>query len=410
MQCKESISAPARSGAWLDLVAVATEANALGTIRSTVSTVDQELRFSTNIGAALAWPQAYFTPVYEFSDGDRVSDAIGAGTSFRVSVTASSELHARTLAILAYLGDGEHSMTYEENAAHRWRTPERVAIAYSERPGVIIVDHVARTVALITTSDDPTAPFEAARLIREVFTKGLERSGWFVMHAGAVELHGRGIVICGPKYAGKTTLVCALLESAGAHFISNDRVNISAEADGYHVLAWPMSTRIGLGTCLASDALRPCLRGGTFAYPQTGWNPRVGLSDGEAKSLARASPTLKLELITQELAAAFDTSATAGAGVACVVLPRWRPDGPSAEIYRPASDATVVQRLTGQLLTPRDSDYPDWLELRSIDEGELATQGRAMVRNIARRVPIVELSFADAAAATEALSAAMPRL
>ncbi len=49
------------------------------------------------------------------------------------------------------------------------------------------------------------------------------RWAWLELHAAAVEAAGRGIVIAGPKRAGKTTLLLELLRSGLARPVANDR-------------------------------------------------------------------------------------------------------------------------------------------------------------------------------------------
>jgi hypothetical protein len=386
--------------AWSELTEIATDCASLATIQRVVQNASHELRFTTNAKAALEWPQLYFDDVYSFQ-----ADGVVKGAS--INVTVSRELHDRARATLEQLSDGEPSSTYEDQLAHRWRVPGWTVIAYAERPGVILVDRELPAVSFVTTPEDLKAPFEAARLIREVFSKMLEHDGWFVMHAGAVDLGGRGLIVCGPKFAGKTTLVCALIEWSGAHFIANDRINVSTGSSGFRVLAWPMSSRIGIGTCLASPALRPWLQGGDFAYPQTGWDPRTGLTDGDAERLARSSAAPKIELVTKELVGALGGAATAGGEAICIIFPRWRRDGPPAEIHVPESGEDVVERLCAQLLTPHDSDYPDWLELRRCDETELATAGRQLLRAMAAQLTVFEVSFADASAAATTIAKAL---
>jgi hypothetical protein len=62
-----------------------------------------------------------------------------------------------------------------------------------------------------------------------------------IVHAGAVAHRGRGIVLPGPSFAGKTTLVAALL-AAGASYLSDELAVIDAQGM-LHAFPRPLSLR-----------------------------------------------------------------------------------------------------------------------------------------------------------------------
>lgn len=63
------------------------------------------------------------------------------------------------------------------------------------------------------------------------------------IHAGAVLLAGRAVLVCGPSGAGKSSL-CALLIDHGAHLIADDRVIL--EATHGRLIARPVPNLAGL--------------------------------------------------------------------------------------------------------------------------------------------------------------------
>jgi hypothetical protein len=76
-------------------------------------------------------------------------------------------------------------------------------------------------------------------------------AGWTFVHAGAVAVKGQAIVLPGRSFAGKTTLVRALIEQ-GADYLSDEYA--AFDADGLvHPYPKPLSIRPGDGTRRSVD-------------------------------------------------------------------------------------------------------------------------------------------------------------
>ena len=69
------------------------------------------------------------------------------------------------------------------------------------------------------------------RLVREFAMTSSVRAGALIIHGAAFGVGDRGVVIAGPKKAGKTTLLMHVLQHVAARFVSNDRV-VAAWEDG----------------------------------------------------------------------------------------------------------------------------------------------------------------------------------
>lgn len=343
---------------------------------------------SSNDDRVVDWPVSYLAPACTFEEG--VSRAATG-----VVCVVDHDLHGRLRSVLAGL-PATTASTYEGRRVRRTDLgPAHVALAYVDGPGVCAVDLARRRVRYVTP-DVSDARFEAARLVREVLRRQGEHRGEVTIHAGAVRLDGRVWVIPGAKGAGKTTTVCAMLEHAGADFVANDRVHVSARDGGYVVAAWPMTTRIGLGTCQGSARLRPWLRPTTQpVYPQTGWDPVTGLTDADLAAMIPARDGPKVELTTAELVATMGCGAAAGGPVAGILMPRrdGRAIGVSA---RRADRGRTVDLLLEQAFTPDDDAYPDWLGLRTRSVTDLARGAASTLARLAGDVPRVEVEFADA--------------
>jgi hypothetical protein len=354
--------------------------------------------FSVNAGRFADWPRRYLAPAFSFAPAAVVSPPA-------IAVVEDDRLHRELRAFAAATSPPISSATYEDEPADRYVLPDGiVALLYRDRPGVTLIQREAGAVGFVTTVGDAQAPFEAARLLREVLRRRLEADGHVVLHAGAVALDGGVWIVSGPKYAGKTTLVCALTEFAGADFIANDRVFLLAGTDGLEVLAWPMSVRIAPGTYLGSPGLRRWLRPGRqLEYPEPGWDPVRGIDEKEARRFAASGGGPKVDLVPSELVAALGGRVLPGGRLAGVLLPARDAALASEEGWvAPASPEPVAERLGGELLTPDDDDYPDWLGLGA-EASALESGAHDLVEDLVRLHPLREVCFSTGRGAARAV-------
>lgn len=83
----------------------------------------------------------------------------------------------------------------------------------------------------------------------------LEASGWRCFHAAAVCKGSTGVVICGPKGRGKTTLAYQLCRHGGFRLLSNDKVYVRREGDRLRVIPFLQNMRLGLGLIRSEPGL-----------------------------------------------------------------------------------------------------------------------------------------------------------
>jgi hypothetical protein len=364
-------------------------------VRYRVTRGQDELTFGTDDPAIAAWPVDYLAPGCRF-------EPLPAGAGPATVTCAVDPGAVETLRRLLAGRTATAATTYEDRPVRRVELDGAVALAYTDRPGVTVVAAGGRQVGYLA-ADVADARFEAARLVREVLRRRGEDRGEVVVHAGAVLLGGAAWIVCGPKGAGKTTTVCALLEHLGADFVANDRVHLDRSGAGFAVTAWPMSTRIGLGTCLGSARLRPWLRPRrTPVYPQTGWDPAAGIAPAAARRLAAAADAPKIELVTSELVASMGAAAAAGGPLAGLLLPTRRPDLDRPQV-RSGTPDRAARLLLDQSFTPDDDAYPDWLGLRSRPAAELARDAHRLLADLSRAVPVLDVAFAESVSLAAAL-------
>ena len=92
----------------------------------------------------------------------------------------------------------------------------------------------------------------------EIATDQLMMLGWLPFHAAAFADKGRGVLIVGPRRAGKTSLLLHALAAPSSHPISNDRAVISPSRDGQlrlEGLATVVRIRVGTADLLGRQDL-----------------------------------------------------------------------------------------------------------------------------------------------------------
>ncbi len=77
------------------------------------------------------------------------------------------------------------------------------------------------------------------RVVRELAMGPVVATGGVLVHAAAVATDGGVVVVSGPKRAGKTTLLLALLEGGGTRFVAADRCVLRRGGDGVSVRGLP---------------------------------------------------------------------------------------------------------------------------------------------------------------------------
>ena len=107
--------------------------------------------------------------------------------------------------------------------------------------------------------------------------------GWVFVHAGAVAINGRALVIPGRSGAGKSTLVAALIDRGATYF--SDEYAVFDDRGNVHAYPKPLTLRDEGGSQVAvnhqqfGEELRPVPLGavvvGAFAGLDTTWQPNT---------------------------------------------------------------------------------------------------------------------------------------
>lgn len=248
---------------------------------------------------------------------------------------------------------------------------EQQADAYAVR-----VHH--RRIELYLRSDARRPHGYPLRLMREAMLRTYENRGGNVFHAAGADLGGHGVLICGPRSAGKTTLLTHLLRSARGSLLSNDRLILQPHG---RLIAVPLPVPVARGTLESVPELAQALL--TSSRPQPAVT-ELPWTFGSAQ---------KAEFSAREYAAALHTSITAGSWLKTILLPRLTDTAEPLRI-RTLAAAESEHTLKASSFTPHDEFWQHpWLIPRTLPDADLQNRSSQLIRNIADRIPCLEVRF-----------------
>lgn len=111
-----------------------------------------------------------------------------------------------------------------------------------------LINPSSRTLEIICDKENRHSRKSLARVIRELGIGYFNTTGCPILHAAAISLAGKGVVIIGDKGAGKTTLLMSLLTEDTSNFISNDRVVLDINNSQTCILGLPTIVNVKKNT------------------------------------------------------------------------------------------------------------------------------------------------------------------
>lgn len=214
------------------------------------------------------------------------------------------------------------------------------------------------------------------RLVREAMLRTYEDAGGVILHAAGVDLDGAGVLVCGPRGAGKTTITAALLRTTGAALLSNDRLVIHHD----QMVAVPLPVPTARGTIEAFPELEHVARAQARAADLSGMPTEFG-------------STIKLAFSARQFAEAFGARLVAASVPRIVLVPRLSDTSePAALRHLPHAEARHIIAMS--CFTPHDEFWiRPWIVPRERADDLLHNQAAAAVGHIAATVPSVEVTF-----------------
>jgi hypothetical protein len=224
------------------------------------------------------------------------------------------------------------------------------------------------------------------RVVRELAMAHARRSGWLLLHAAAVEIGGRAIVIVGPKHAGKTTLLLQLLHAPGARFVANDRVLVHVAETPPRLLGLPSIVALRAGTL----ALFPRLEEQAVQSGYAFWETLV-----EARAApGRQANARGVDVSPAQLCNLLSVDPSSGAPVGALIFPgldsgrERRPLG--IDVQRLDSDSVKARLDDNQFGGANGARSSEAFGVSQAAESTGVASTQALCSTLARTVPAFE--------------------
>jgi len=237
------------------------------------------VRVSSTDSSHLTWLEEFLSPHFEVRDGS-VFDC-------RVVLTADTQRY-ENIRGRGTQPDGIQIDCFALDSSvvrlPLWMSSSDEQIIFDEKFRVFYVISGNRPdFSILTHDNNMRARTPLMRVVREFAMNHAHRSGCLVIHGSAFVVGGRGVVIAGPKRAGKTTLLIHVLRQAGAQYLSNDRVVVSCEETGPTMRGMPTIVTVRQQTL----EMFPLLYRRLLA---TSYHSRLTLSETTQRTLQSARP------------------------------------------------------------------------------------------------------------------------
>jgi hypothetical protein len=148
-----------------------------------------------------------------------------------------------------------------------WTSPTGDCVIFDQRFKVFYcINSDSSQVRILAGSRNLDARFALMRVVREFAMSSSQTRDGLVIHGAAFAVKDNGIIIAGPKRAGKTVFLIHCLRIAEARFISNDRVVISLASSEPVLRGMPTIVTVRDQTLDLFPALEQPLLEGRYDY------------------------------------------------------------------------------------------------------------------------------------------------
>ncbi|HXQ20939.1 MAG TPA: hypothetical protein VN812_04650 [Candidatus Acidoferrales bacterium] len=194
--------------------------------------------------ATLGWLEEFLAPAFTVDDGSAVDCGVHLIVDDQRYRALQATRPAGTLptTVCFVLDKGAARMP-------RWSLASGDRVCADDEHGVLYVGGASGPHAHVVSPPGNTAlRLALMRAVRELAMSAAWTHRSLVLHAAAVAVGDRGILIAGPKHAGKTSLLIHCLHAPGVHFLSNDRVVMDLDGGNPVLRGMPTIVSIRQGT------------------------------------------------------------------------------------------------------------------------------------------------------------------
>jgi hypothetical protein len=294
---------------------------------------------------ALSWLAHFLRPWFSAGDGGATHRAVSLVADASRHAAISSMARGRTDSVPCFLLDTRiisHPLIGSADG-RSWIDDRELDVVYG-------VDD--SSVEIVTAADGPQSRVALMRVVRELALVQARRQGWVVQHCSAVAHEDRAVSFCGPKKAGKTSMLLHSLAAGSAAFVANDRAVVTTAEDQTVVLR-------GMPTIVALRAdtlgLFPAFAERIRPAPDRHW-----LTPAESQRRVDRpwlDPGRPVDLSPNSLATLLGVEVRAEAPLGMIAFPHVDPSIAGYEV-RPLTPAEALLRLRGGLLGAATPDAP----------------------------------------------------
>lgn len=228
----------------------------------------------------------------------------------------------------------------------RWDLDGAHLVRISLTGTIALVDRGRRTIT-VYQADADLLTRDATRLLKGLLTVALELSGGVQLHASGVVAEGKGVLLMGDMWQGKTTLLLELLREFNVSQLSCDTIALLPDphsASSVLAYGWPSPFSVSHGTLADNPALYEFFpaerRGVTY---DTLW------SEGKKTVLTSDQVVERLNTCISPAVRSIET---------CLIV-RFRPDEPTG-VRRVERQEEFADHLRTVYLGSRDPIYHNW--------------------------------------------------
>ncbi len=168
----------------------------------------------------LSWLEEFLSPHFEVVDG--------LSCDYRVTLTIDTRRYVEILRKGPH-PSGEQVACFALDSSlvqlPLWRPDGENQVVFEKAfKAFYLVNQDKNEVSILTPAKNISARTALMRVVREIAMNHSQQTGALIIHGAAFVKANQGVIIAGPKKAGKTTLLMHVLQQGAVHFVSNDRV------------------------------------------------------------------------------------------------------------------------------------------------------------------------------------------